>query len=525
MSTQAAFRRGRRDLCIARAALCVVAWVGCSAEAPTHSRAPRDDTSSHAPEQPLQPDANQDTQPSLCDRARVDEVRDIFCAPTPPAIRGLRDLQDLLRLSPPAPPVVAADRPPPPSFAADTLARSATTFSVLGHSTALSGRLVSPINPRAIILGTNTAMTFQRGIQRIELITRDRNTDRLNFYLLSFEQACSQRAQGCSPGDLYTPRIESAWTAVELRDDEDLKNTSSDCRQCHQRGRETPTLLMRELESPWTHFFEPIFEGDSIGALPGVRGRDLMADYLQAKGDELYGGFEIQTVTGIAPFLLQTTVPPLQPLLFDAPRIYDERYPYGPDGYASDPSPSPTWDAGYEAFKRGEQLALPYFEQRVSDVGKQAKLSEAYARYRSGEISADELPDMADIFPDDPHVRAQIGLQTEPDATPVEALIQACGSCHNDVLDQSISRARFSIDLSRLDRSELDLAIERIQRPRAAPGAMPPPEARQLDAETRERLLAYLRQDLREADVDPLLQRAAELGMSGGAPDAGALQP
>ena len=96
-------------------------------------------------------------------------------------------------------------------------------------------------------------------------------------------------------------------------------------------------------------------------------------------------------------------------------------------------------------------------------------LTDAYRRYRAGELAADELPDLADIFPDDPLVRAQIGLQTEPDATPADALIQACGSCHNDVLDQTISRARFNIDLARLDRAAIERAIERIE--------LPPPRA------------------------------------------------
>ena len=95
----------------------------------------------------------------------------------------------------------------------------------------------------------------------------------------------------------------------------------------------------------------------------------------------------------------------------------------------------------------------------------------------------------------------------------MEALIQACGSCHNDVLDQSLSRARFNIDLSRLDRTELDTAIERIERPRTEPGCMPPPEARQLDPTVR--VLDYLRGDARDAGVVDALERASALGMAG----------
>ena len=43
---------------------------------------------------------------------------------------------------------------------------------------------------------------------------------------------------------------------------------------------------------------------------------------------------------------------------------------------------------------------------------------------------------------------------------------------------------------------------------------MPPPEARQLDAEARLKLLSYLASDTRSPDDDALLARAAALGMA-----------
>jgi hypothetical protein len=216
-----------------------------------------------------------------------------------------------------------------------------------------------------------------------------------------------------------------------------------------------------------------------------------------------------------AVFRLQMLAGEPQPLLFDAPAIFSERYPPGTDGEL-EPRGSATWEEAYEAFKRGEQLALPYVESRVTDPEKHAALAAAYQRFRAGELSADQLPDLADVFPDDPSTRARIGLQTDA-ATPQEALIQACGSCHNDVLDQSLSRARFNVDLSRLDRRELDVAIERIERDPAAPGAMPPLEARVLDPSDRAMLLEYLRDPATGTQPDPALQHAAQQGMAGGA--------
>jgi mono/diheme cytochrome c family protein len=380
----------------------------------------------------------------------------------------------------------------------------------------LPGRIISPINPRVIMLGEKLILAYQRGVQRLEIATPARQTYRFNFYLLDFEQECNASKAGCSAGDLYTPKIENDWTRVQIRDDEDLKNTPFDCRQCHQRGLDQPALLMRELKSPWTHF---MFAVGQTTSLPGVGGSDLMQDYLDAKGDDRYGGLAVDTISGISAFRLEVMVGNDQPLLFDAPRIENERFPWGPNGYPAQAGPSPTWNRAWEAFKRGEQLALPYVEQRAVDLDKQAELAGAYRRYRAGEIEADELPDLADIFPDDPQLRAQIGLQTEPDATPEDALIQACGGCHNDALDQNISRARFTIALSRLPRSEIDLAIARIERPRDAVGAMPPAEFRQLDDDTRDRLVDYLRRDMRAIEVDPRLEEAAKLGMVGGGGD------
>ena len=39
------------------------------------------------------------------------------------------------------------------------------------------------------------------------------------IYLVTFEQACNATPDGCTPGDLYTPRIESDWTRVRIQDD------------------------------------------------------------------------------------------------------------------------------------------------------------------------------------------------------------------------------------------------------------------------------------------------------------------
>jgi hypothetical protein len=447
--------------------------------------------------------------PGLCARPAADAVRDVFCVPGAPAqIGSLRELQTALGVN--AIPLdmdeaAAAQLTLDPNAIVDGMV-------FLGHSTALSGRVVSAINPRALILGRRAIMAFQRGVQQVEIISPDRGDNGLNFYLVSFRQACNDAPRGCLPGNLYTPQIERDWSAVALHDDEELKNTPSDCRQCHQRGLQYPVLLMRELQGPWTHFFALDRDEQANGTGPGTGGVYLVRAFKQAKTGEIYAGIPAAAMGHSVGVTLQNIVFSGQPLEFPSLDIEYELVLETPTPGA--PRRSPTWDAAYQAFKRGEQLALPHFEPNPADANKQAQLIGAYQRYRAEELSAEQLPDLADIFPDDPRVRAEIGLQVEPDATPVQALIQACCPCHNDVLDQSISRARFNVALSRMSRAELELAIERIQQPLAATGVMPPPGSRELTDAVRARLVEYLRQAARPAEDDALLEQAAVLGMA-----------
>jgi hypothetical protein len=454
-------------------------------------------------------------RPVFCERANddADAVRDVFCGAAAPAIASLSELQAALGVTPGAPASRGEKRSDDPNQ------YYVRYPALLGHSTALSGHLVSPLNPRAVLIGLGTVLAFQRGVQQVEIATLSRTRNQFNFYLLRFSRACGDERQGCNAAELYTQRVERDWSALRVHDAEELENTPQDCLQCHKRGRDAPVLLMRELERPWTHFFEPNNPEDpsripaARRELPGVQGADLMRDYRQGRGDEPYANVDVTSFPEGTPSVLQAAVGRQQPLFFDVETILAERYPK----QVSAPQPSPTWERSFEAFKRGEQLALPYYETRVTDPDKQSRLSEAYRRHRDGELSDDELPDLRDIFPDDPAVRARIGLETEEDASPAQALIQACGACHNDVLDQSLSRARFNIDVSRLSAEELALAVERIEHDREALGAMPPSEARQLHPRARGRLLEFLRDAGRTRQPDPRLVHAAEMGMLGGA--------
>ena len=445
-------------------------------------------------------------RPAFCDRKDVGDPRSaidqLFCAERAPVIASLRDLQEQLDLVP---------------FAteADGIVRRRNEAVLLGHSTSLPGHLVSPINPRAFVLGKDSMLAYVRGAQEVELASRARDgSDQLIFYLLRYQQSCNLREDGCTNRELYTRDTESGWTALHVQDDRELENTPFDCRACHARDGDQPRLLMREVDGPWTHFFDTLNPADGGGNVtPEVKGYDLLQDYLAAKGGEPYAEIDVTRLTPSTAQALEIVATLSQPVYFDSLGIERERWPLGPNGYEASPRRSQTWQAGYDAWKRGEQLALPHYDPRPTSPEKQARLTEAYARYRQDDS---ELPDLSDIFPDDPVLRAEIGLEVEPDAAPVDALIQACGPCHNNVLNQDISRALFNIDLARMSDDELDLAIERIALPRTAAGAMPPPRARRLSDRARERLIEYLRGEARSSESDPRLLRAAEMGMLGG---------
>lgn len=439
-------------------------------------------------------------RPALCERAdgRTDVVRRVFCADQPPSIAGLADLEAVIDLQ------------------TQKVVSSVYTGAVLlGHSTSLSGHVVSEINPRVIVMTPKLFVAFQRGVQQVEIAVQDQNKPTYsNYYLIAFTQSCNAADGGCKPGDLYTPSIESNWMSFTLADDEDLKNTAFDCRQCHQRARETPALLMRELDGPWTHYFGP--EQEDAPGYPEATGTALLRDFIRAKGDESYANLPTATIRRTIGISLQILVARPQPLLFNGSQIVNERWPSVDGTYAPTPAKSKTWYDAYEAFKRGEQLALPYFEPRVTDVTKQQRLTAAYQSYVKGELPASELPDLADIFPDDPQTRAEIGLQTEPGATPAQTLIQACGTCHNDVLDQTVSRARFNVALNRMDRAAVAIAIARMEQPPGTLGVMPPRGRRAIADGQLVPLIDYLKQEKRSEEDDAMLEHAAQIGMSGG---------
>jgi mono/diheme cytochrome c family protein len=423
----------------------------------------------------------------VCESDQKDDVvHRVFCAENPPEITSLRDLQGAFGLDP------------------DQLGGFSGS-ALTGHSTSLSRRAVSAINPRAILFrlvvnlldeaaGTVEFVTlaFSRGEQFAEIaIDHDKE---FRFYVVRFQQECNERPEGCTPGELLTEGIERDWRDVTLYDEKSLANTVLDCATCHQPdGPDSPKILrMQEFDDPWTHWF--------FNSTPG--GRALVDDYTAAKGDESLAGLPREDIGGISPGGLETLVGGrnhYQPNPFESELIEKEVVESAAADGGNQPldnrvrGSSPTWQAAYERSKRGEFIPVPYHNVKVTDPDKLARMTEAYQAYRNGDLDVRALPDLRDVLPDDHAQLAEMGISTEPGLSGEEVLIQACSQCHNERLDQGLSRARFRADLQGVSRAEKEVAIGRLMLPPSNVHAMPPARLRVLSPEAKARAIEALR--------------------------------
>lgn len=421
----------------------------------------------------------------FCERAADDPVHDLFCRSEPPQIQSLLELRAALNLD-----SMKTAR------GTDRAATIINGVAVTGHTTSLSARSVSAINPRVISMRLGIepqdvlAVAFTRGEQFVEIATRDRSQRELEFYVLAFKQACNELASGCGFGDLLTPAIESSWSDVTLYTERDLANTVLDCATCHQPdGPGTPKLLrMHELQNPWTHWFSQ----DNPG------GRALIDDYVAAKGDERLAGVDSAKILDPRPADLEGFVrfagSGTQPNEFISADIEREVSASANGQPASNlvPGVSPTWQVNFDRARRGEATPTPYHDVKVTDPAKLARATEAYLAFRSGALDAAALPDLRDVFPDDEALLAEMGTMTSPGATGEAVLLEACSQCHNTRLDQSLSRARFRAELDGVSREEKDIAIQRLRLPPEHPAAMPPARLRTLSETARARAIEAL---------------------------------
>ncbi len=353
----------------------------------------------------------------------------------------------------------------------------APAFALTANSTSLVKRAVSSINPRLIVFPRvdekrerppeMTALGFVRGEPFVEVTSRDLSSGDYNFYLFTFERACDYAPGGCDLASLLGEELETGWTAFSVYGEQDLENTTFDCRSCHQPGGfGTPKILrMQELESPWLHWFPQRFVQRTDSD------RVLTAQFLEAHAvDSQYGGISIATIRDALDegsgahleALLVAEGQTAQPNVFD-PRIEAE----------AQAGPSPTWEQQFALTLTGEAISVPYPLADVSDAQLRTARAAAYRDVMAGVAPRESLPDVRDLFSAD--AREKLGLVPRPGASGREVLVQMCARCHDGRGNPEISRNSFDVRrLDQLTSNQKAAAIQRMQAPADSVFLMPP---------------------------------------------------
>lgn len=440
----------------------------------------------------------------LCSRLQAanaqNVVRDTFCGTTRPTITSLKELQSALGLG---------FVNPNATGRRNNGRQGNPAFTLVGHSSSLVARLTSAINPRALIFTPPNrrnptpgliVMGYVRGDQFAEIVTSDRVTNELQFFLVTFKQACNL-THSCTPGDLLTPAVESNWIEYTVYGQQDLQNTILDCLQCHQPdGPGTGSILrMQELNNPWTHFFRNNRAG----------GQALLADFVAAHGtNEDYAGIPAQLINASDPALLEDLVRGNgfrnQPNQFNSGLIQNQVNNASPGQPQNNdvPGASTEWQRIYNNTVLGQFIAVPYHDVKVTDSAKLASLTASYQAFVNGALAAADLPDIRNVFLDaglrDMGFKVMAGLDGQ------QIITQACTQCHNSRLDQTISRARFNVDLNSMSNSqggvltgaardaEIGLAIARLNLPVEDVRKMPPDLFKTLDQSEIDAATSYL---------------------------------
>jgi hypothetical protein len=350
-------------------------------------------------------------------------------------------------------------------------------FALTGNSTSLVKTAVSAVNPRALIFprvsetrekpAELTALGFVRGEPFVEVVSRDTTSGEYNFYLFTFERQCDYDT-GCDLASLLTEELERGWTAFSIYTEDDIENTSLDCRSCHQPGGVgTPKILrMQELESPWLHWFPQRFVQRTSSD------RLLTAQFLEAhRVDDAYAGIPIASIeSGIdegsgaqLEALLVAEGQDAQPNVFD-PRI---------EAQAKDGQQSPLWEQQFAVTLTGEAIGVPYPQADVTDPARRAASVQSYIDVVSGAAPRESLLDLRELFSED--AKQKLGLVPPPGADGLTVLTQVCSRCHDGRGNPELTKNAFNVKaLAEMSREEKDNAIARLQEPVGSLLRMPP---------------------------------------------------
>jgi hypothetical protein len=373
-------------------------------------------------------------------------------------------------------------------------------FAILGHSSALTARKVSTITPTTFVFtppptdgsapkGQYALLAFDPGELFVEVAVNDPTVNKLNFYLVMFDKACSSAPSGCTNVDLLTPSLVTGWSNVRIYEmSTSLNNTIFDCHVCHQPVDANPSFLrMQEIASPFTHWFSAQTTG----------GQALLTDFHAAHGStEDYGGIPASLIDKSDPSklaaLLKAVGNGVQPNAFQSAAIEQEVASSAPGEPAANvpPGQSTTWQTLYAAAAAGQFIATPYHDVKVTDPDKLTHMTSAYRQWQSGTLQ--DLPDLRDVFLDDG--LRDMGFAPAAGRDGRALLQQMCQECHNGGLDMTITRERFLVDqLDQMSRAEKDTAIQRLQLATSTRLRMPPPLFRTITDDERQAMIAELK--------------------------------
>lgn len=443
---------------------------------------------------------------ALCARLTArnvnDRVRTAFCNANP-AITSLTQLQTAIGLAFPTNPAPGRNNNGNPG--------NGPAFAISGHSSSLVLRSVSAINPRAILFTPPTgnripgfvAMGFVRGDQFAEIIAHDPTSGILDFYLARFTQACNA-TNSCTPGNLLTPAVESNWTTFQIYDETDLKNTIVDCTQCHQTGGPATTriLRMQELTDPWNHWFRDNRQG----------GQALITDYQAAHSrnnvTEGYAGIPGAMISSSDPALLEDLIRDNgfgnQPNQFNSGNIQNQvnQTPGQPQNN-NVPGTSATWNTIFNRAVLGQAIPVPYHDIKVTESSTLATMTAAYQNFLANPATAGTLPDLRNVFKTS-RLFEIAGIAARPGLDGPGIVTEMCTQCHNSRLDQTITRARFNVNLAAMSNlvggvligaardTEIGVAITRLSLPAEDVRRMPPETLKTLSAAEINLVTTYL---------------------------------
>lgn len=422
----------------------------------------------------------------VCARGYEDNVARALCAPGV-TIGSLDDLYRVL-----GPPAVTPD----------------FSLALAASSSGLSHRAVSALNPRVFRTTVPDVATkqepflitaFTRGEQQVEVVGYDERQRRLGFYLVTFDQRCTEG--GCTPHQLLGPEVETGWTGWTMYAADDLQDTALDCTSCHQpAGPGTPMrLLMRDAPEPWFHWFLPVDEMSNCpnGSPPRKRLPDLFATFQAGQasldgpdGVGRYGALDRTALRHATGHNLQTAITVfaferMRGTTFEDPYVMDSRAVV--DEWRCDVR-NELW-ARYRAdvlLQRG--LPVPEVQFDRLDPVRAVGARGDYAGFLRQHPDDDAFELAASLVSDD--VQRAIGVRPDPSLDAAGMMREMCVRCHDDRAPAGSRRGRFRVDA--VTSAGAQEAIRRIGLPSTSPYVMPPRRAGRLDSDEIGKLRSHL---------------------------------